>query len=81
MAKQSEGREAVLLAFEEGVRELEKEFPTNAEIPQMLMYIAENLGGTKGKQIATKLAETASDEQIKASARGLLGSSALRAQR
>ena len=64
MAKQSEGREAVLLAFEEGVRELEKEFPANAEIPQMLMFIAENLGGTKGKQIATKLAETASDEQL-----------------
>ena len=72
MAKQSEGREAVLLAFEEGVRELEKEFPANDEIPQMLMYIAENLGGTKGKEIATRLAETASDEQIKAAARGLL---------
>jgi thiol-disulfide isomerase/thioredoxin len=72
MAKQSQGREAVLLTFEKGIRELEKEFPNNTEIPQMLLYIAENLGGTKGKEIAGKLAETASDEQIKAAARGLL---------
>jgi thiol-disulfide isomerase/thioredoxin len=72
MAKQSEGREAVLLTFEKGVRELEKEFPDNAEIPQMLLYIAENLGGVKGKEIAAKLAESASDEQIKAAARSLL---------
>ena len=72
MAKQSEGRETVLLTFEQGVRKLEKEFPDSAEIPQMLLYIAENLGGTKGKEIAAKLAETAADEQIKAAARGLL---------
>ena len=72
MTKQSEGREAVLLTFEKGVRELEKEFPNNAEIPQMLLYIAENLAGKKGKEIAAKLAETAANEQIKAAARGLL---------
>ena len=72
MAKQSEGREAVLLTFEKGVRELEKDYPDSAEIPQMLLYIAENLGGAKGKEIAAKLVETAKDEQLKAAARGIL---------
>lgn len=72
MAKQPEGREAVLLEFEKGVRELEKEFPDNEEIPQMLMYIAENLGGKKGIEIAKKVSESANNEQIKAAARGLV---------
>ncbi|MEL0058593.1 MAG: TlpA disulfide reductase family protein [Verrucomicrobiales bacterium] len=72
MAKQAEGREAVLLAFESGVRELAKEFPDNPEVPQMLLYIAENVGGEKGKAIASELAASAKDEQIKAAARGIL---------
>jgi thiol-disulfide isomerase/thioredoxin len=72
MAKQSEGREAVLIAFEAGVRELAKEFPDNAEVPQMLLYIAENLGGERGKKIANELASSAKDEQIKAAARGIV---------
>ncbi|MDG1892056.1 MAG: TlpA disulfide reductase family protein [Verrucomicrobiota bacterium] len=72
MAKQPEGQEAVLLEFEKGVLELEKEFPDNPEISQMLLFVAEKLGGVKGKTIASKLAETAADEQIKAAARELL---------
>ena len=72
MAKQAEGREAVLTEFEKGVRELAKEFPTNEEIPQMLMYIAEQLGGKKGIEIAKEISETAKNEQIKAAARGLV---------
>ncbi|MDA0751432.1 MAG: TlpA disulfide reductase family protein [Verrucomicrobia bacterium] len=71
MAKQAEGREAVLLEFEKGVRELTKEFPDNEEIPQMLMYIAEQLGGKKGIEIAKEVSENAKNEQIKAAARGL----------
>lgn len=72
MAKQADGREAVLLEFEKGVRGLTKDFPDNEEIPQMLMYIAEQLGGKKGIEIAKEVSETAKDEQIKAAARGLV---------
>ena len=38
----------------------------------MLLYIAENVGGEKGKAIASELAASAKDEQIKAAARGIL---------
>jgi thiol-disulfide isomerase/thioredoxin len=72
MEKQSEGMEAVLTEFEKGVRELEKDYPDNDEIPQMLLYIAQNVGGDKGKAIAQELVDKSENEQIVAQARGML---------
>ena len=77
IAKQSEGREAVLAEFEKGVRELQKAFPEEEEIYQMILFIAQSSEGDKAKSLAEEVVNNAGSEDLVNMAKGMLKKFAL----
>lgn len=80
IAKQTEGREAVLAEFEKGTRELQSDFPKEQEIYKMLLFLAQQYEGEKGKALAGEVVKSAQDNELIQMAQtlvkklGLLGS-------
>ncbi len=72
IAKQSEGREAVIKEFAKGVRELQEAFPNNPEIYQMLLFLAQNSEGEEAKAYAQEVIDSTDDPQIAQAAKGIL---------
>lgn len=72
MAKQAEGREAIMGEFEKGARELVKEFPKRPEPYAILMQIAENSEGDRTRKIAQEVADSAAPDEVKDAAKALL---------
>lgn len=73
MAKQSEGPAAVIEEFEKGARALQKEFPDQAEVYEMLFMVAQNSEPDKGRKIAEELLkEPKSSQEIKERAAGMI---------
>jgi thiol-disulfide isomerase/thioredoxin len=71
-AKQSEGEEAALAAFEKGTRELQKEFPTNAVVAQMLVVVARNSDAPKARAILQEVSKGDASEELKSEVAGQL---------
>lgn len=72
MAKQPDGMEAVMAQFEKGVRELQKEFPKQEEVYQMLMMILQNSSGEKSRALADELVKSSAPDEIKEAAKAVL---------
>ena len=64
IAKQSEGREAVLAEFEKGVRELQSAFPKEEEVNQMLLFLAQQFEGEKALALAKEVKNASDSGQI-----------------
>ncbi|MCS1409245.1 MAG: Thiol-disulfide oxidoreductase ResA [Verrucomicrobia subdivision 3 bacterium] len=63
-AKKFESREAFLVEFEKGVRELQEKFPNEQEVYQMILYLAQQCEGDKALAFAKEVAENAESPQI-----------------
>jgi thiol-disulfide isomerase/thioredoxin len=73
MARQSEGQTVVMAELEKGARQLQKEFPNQAEVYEMLFMIAQQGDAEKGRAIATELLkEPKASDEIKERAAGLV---------
>ena len=71
-AKQSEGEEAALAAFEKGTRDLQKEFPKNPAVDQMLVVVARNSDAAKARAILQEVSKGDAPEELKAEVAGQL---------
>ncbi len=72
-AKESEGETAVLAELEKGVRVLQKEFPKRPEIMRMLLEVASNAEGEKGRVLFQEITNSAAaSDETKESAAGQL---------
>jgi thiol-disulfide isomerase/thioredoxin len=58
-AKESQGEAAALAELEKGIRVLQKEFPKRPEIMQMLLEVASNAEGEKGRAIFREITNSA----------------------
>ncbi len=72
IAKQSEGREAVLAEFEKGVRELQTAFPKEEEVNQMLLFLAQQFEGEKALALANEVKNASGSSEIIAMADGII---------
>jgi len=72
MAHADEGREALLAAYEEGARELIKEFPNRNEGYQVLLSILSSKETEEMRAGAQEILASSASEEVKDSARGLL---------
>jgi thiol-disulfide isomerase/thioredoxin len=70
--KGGDDRDAVMAAFESGIRELIQEFPTREEPYQMLLSMARGADPEAAKATAREVLESPAPEKVKESARGLL---------
>lgn len=77
MAKQSEGQSAVLAEFEKGIRELQKAFPKEDEVYQLLLFLAHQYGGDKAKTLANEVIDNASSDHLIKSAKGIIAKQSL----
>ena len=66
MLLKEKGEEVMLAAYEQGIRQLQKEFPKRQEVYGMLMEVASNIApGDKAKEMAKEIAANATDEEVK----------------
>ena len=72
IAKQSEGKDAVLEEFAKGVRELQTAFPKEEEVYQMLLFLAQQYEGEKGKAFAQEVIDKTDSEQLAQAAQGII---------
>ncbi|MBI4324744.1 MAG: TlpA family protein disulfide reductase [Chloroflexi bacterium] len=72
MSRQAEGMPAMLEEFEKGARELQKEFPKNSEVYQMLLMVASNSEGEKGRALAKEILGGPADNETKEAAQKIL---------
>ena len=72
MARGGDDRDAVMAAFEEGIRQLIQEFPTREEPYEMLLSIAGNADPDQARAAARLVLDSQAPEDVKESAQGLL---------
>jgi len=72
MAKQDEGRPAMIAAQEKGARDFIKEFPKRDEGYQLLLQVAGSMEESKAREIAKEIAAKAASDELKSAAEGLL---------
>src|SRR6266404_4858186 len=72
MKKQSEGMAAVLAELEKGARELQKEFPKRSEAYEMLIDVASQSDGDRGRRLAREIVDGPAPDEIKERAKALL---------
>jgi thiol-disulfide isomerase/thioredoxin len=72
IAKQPEGKEAVLEEFEKGVRELQTNFPKEEEVYQMLLFLAQQYEGEKAKSFAQEVVDKTDSEDLAQMAQGII---------
>jgi thiol-disulfide isomerase/thioredoxin len=72
MAKEPEGREAVMAAFEVGVRDLLKDFPKRDELYQFLIQRAGDYEPARQREALQAILDGPASDEVKESARGLL---------
>lgn len=72
-AKQAESMEAALAELEKGARELLKDFPKRPEVFEMLLMVASNDQGEKGRSLANEIIKSdAAPEALKDEAKAIL---------
>jgi thiol-disulfide isomerase/thioredoxin len=64
-AKQSEGQDAAMAEYEKGVRVLQKEFPNQPEIMQMLMQAARGSDPSKARPLLQEIANSTAPDNVK----------------
>lgn len=71
-AKESEGRQAMVEEFEKGVRTLQKEFPNEPGVYEMLLGVAQEMDGDKALKIAKEVLASKADEDTKKAAQAIV---------
>lgn len=74
MNKKDQGMPAVFAELEKGARELQKEFPKQPEVYNLLLAVASNSEAEKARALAKEIAGSSAPDQIKEQAKGLLES-------
>ncbi|MBX3734192.1 MAG: TlpA family protein disulfide reductase [Verrucomicrobiae bacterium] len=72
MAQQEKGMEAVLTTFEEGIREVMKEFPDRPEVYGALLEVANGVGAERAREIAKEIQGSAAPDGVKEAAAALI---------
>jgi thiol-disulfide isomerase/thioredoxin len=67
-ARESEGEAASMAEYEKGVRALQKEFPHQPEVMQMLMAVASNSEGDKQRALLKEISAGNASDEVKAEA-------------
>lgn len=74
MNKKDQGMPAVFAELEKGARELQKEFPKQPEVYNLLLAVASNSDAEKTRTLAKEIVGSSAPDQIKEQAKGLLES-------
>ena len=69
--KREEGMPAMMAELEKGARELQKEFPKQDGVYELLSTVAANSDGEKSRILAKEIIASPASEEVKASARGI----------
>ncbi len=70
--REAEGEAASLAEYEKGVRALQKEFPHQPEVLQMLLTVASNSEGDKARALFKEITNSSASDEVKATAAGQL---------